>query len=158
MKERFQSLLSQIRSEGEEQPLIQLAERVCQLLYRQVEGYDWVGVYMLEDDQLHLRAWAGDAATEHTVIDLGEGICGLAAREKRTVNVPDVGEDDRYLACFTSTRSELVVPIMKDDEVYGEIDIDSDKADNFDREDEAFVNSIADVLADKAETEAAKSR
>ncbi|MEK6851595.1 MAG: GAF domain-containing protein, partial [Candidatus Thermoplasmatota archaeon] len=88
--------------------------------------YSWVGVYLLEGETLALAVWKGAHATEHARIPLGQGICGLAARTRETVVVPDVSKDPRYLACFPSTRSEIVVPILADDRLYGEIDIDSD--------------------------------
>ena len=69
----------------------------------------------------------GPAATEHARIPIGQGICGAAAASGRTEIVDDVNADDRYLACFPSTRSEIVVPIAYEGRVVGEIDIDSDR-------------------------------
>ena len=73
-----------------------------------------------------LGPWRGPQATEHTRIPIGQGICGAAAATGRTEVVDDVNADDRYLACFVSTRSEIVVPITYGERVVGEIDIDSD--------------------------------
>lgn len=109
--------------------------------------YSWVGLYLLEDNTLRLAAWKGERATEHTSIPVGEGICGLAARTKETVVVPDVSKDDRYLACFPSTKSEIVVPIQADGRVLGEIDIDSDALDAFTPKDRQFLEVTADDLA-----------
>lgn len=109
--------------------------------------YSWVGIYLLEGDLLTLAAWKGERATEHTSIPVGQGICGLAARTKETVVVPDVSKDDRYLACFPNTRSEIVVPIVSDGRVLGEIDIDSDQLDAFQAQDERFLSVVADDLA-----------
>jgi len=124
-----------------------LAQQVCTLLRDEFDHYSWVGIYMVEGDELVLLTYAGEQDTQHKRIPVGEGICGLAAAERRTVNVPDVNDDPRYLACFLSTRSELVVPIMTTDEVFGEIDIDSDKKDAFDRRDEDFLEALSDRLA-----------
>lgn len=109
--------------------------------------FDWVGIYWVEDEELVLRAWKGPEATEHVRIPVGQGICGLAARTGETVNVPDVNADDRYLACFPSTRSELVVPVVDaNDTVIGEIDIDSDEEGEFTADQVALVEDVADWL------------
>jgi L-methionine (R)-S-oxide reductase len=98
--------------------------------------YSWVGIYWVEGDDLVLGPWRGPAATQHTRIPIGEGICGAAAASGHTQVVDDVSSDDRYLACFPSTRSEIVVPIRgRDGKVIGEIDIDSDQPAAFSDED-----------------------
>lgn len=124
-------------------------EAVCADLRRLVPHYNWVGVYMVEADTLVLRAWNGPAATQHVRIPIGQGICGLAAREERTVVVDDVNKDPRYLACFLQTRAEIVVPIMKGPRCVGEIDIDSDKVAAFDELDRQFLEWTAARLAEK---------
>ncbi len=115
-------------------------------LRNKVDKYNWVGIYMVEGDDLVLRAWDGPEATEHVRIKIGEGICGLAAKEQFTVVVPDVSKDSRYIACFPNTKSEIVVPIFNNGKVIGEIDIDSDLIDPFDKKDEHFLESIANFL------------
>jgi len=109
--------------------------------------YSWVGIYLLEGEVLRLAAWKGEHATEHAEIPLGQGICGLAARTKEIVVVPDVSKDDRYLECFPTTKSEVVVPIVADGRVFGEIDIDSDGLDAFGPKDTQFLKVVADDLA-----------
>jgi GAF domain-containing protein len=90
---------------------------------------------MVDGDELELAAWAGQEETEHVRIPIGEGICGAAAASGETEIVPDVREDERFIACFPSTRSEIVVPIFRAGEVVGEIDVDSDELDAFDERD-----------------------
>ena len=109
--------------------------------------YSWVGIYLLEGDTLRLAAWKGDQATEHTAISVGQGICGFVARTRETVVVPDVSKDERYLACFPSTKSEIVVPVQADGRVFGEIDIDSNTIDAFAPQDRQFLEVVADDLA-----------
>lgn len=109
--------------------------------------YSWAGIYLLEGDTLRLAAWKGDQETEHAAIPVGQGICGLAALKGETVVVPDVSKDDRYIACFPTTRSEIVVPIVADGRVLGEIDIDSDALDAFTPEDRQFLEVVAHDLA-----------
>jgi GAF domain-containing protein len=104
-------------------------------------------VYLVEGDELVLRAWSGPHATQHVRIPIGQGICGLAARTKETVVVGDVSKDPRYLECFPETRSEIVVPILRDGVAIGDIDIDSDALDPFTPEDRGFLEELADGLA-----------
>lgn len=111
-----------------------------------LSSYSWVGVYWLEDDELVLGPWAGPQATEHTRIKVGEGICGAAAASGRTEVVADVDEDDRYLACFPDTRSEIVVPIKDGDRVVGEIDADGTEIAAFDQSDANVLEQIAAEL------------
>ena len=85
----------------------------------------------------------------HTTIPLGRGICGAAATERATIIVDDVNSDPRYLACSIDTRSEIVVPIMRDDQVLGEIDIDSDIRAAFGPEDPTCSRRCAAILSEK---------
>ena len=111
------------------------------------DRYNWVGVYLVEGDKLVLRAYSGDAETEHVSIPIGQGICGAAAKQGETIVVPDVNKDPRYLMCFPSTRAEIVVPIKGRHSVLGEIDIDSDKLAAFSPADERFLEVAARLLA-----------
>jgi GAF domain-containing protein len=142
-------LLSALRREIAGLEFAQALQRTVTFLRKNVTRYSWVGVYMLEDDELVLRAWDGPQATQHVRIPIGQGICGLAAREGRTVIVGDVNADPRYLACFTSTRSEIVVPIFKDSRVIGEIDIDSDMLYAFTEKDREFLEQVAALLGER---------
>ena len=119
----------------------------CKELRRVFPHYTWIGVYRVDGGDLVLAGWAGPAATQHTRIPLGNGVCGLAARTGVTVNVPDVHKDPRYLECFVSTNSEIVVPIARDGAVSGEIDVDSDRLDAFDPRDAALLEALAAELA-----------
>ncbi|HEU4338516.1 MAG TPA: GAF domain-containing protein [Planctomycetota bacterium] len=133
-------------------PFDRAAHEACRLLRSEVPHFNWVGVYMIEGgDTLVLKAWDGPAATEHVRIPIGQGICGLAAREARTVVVDDVNKDPRYLACFLQTRSEIVVPIFAGGSVVGEIDIDSDRPSAFTKADQDLLEGIAEELG-KAHT------
>lgn len=130
---------------GTKKPLI--LQSVVDFLYENFDHYSWVGIYLVEDNVLVLGPWKGEHATEHTRISIGKGICGSAAMSGKTEIVSDVSKDERYLACFVSTRSEIVVPIRKNNEVVGEIDIDSDIPDAFDSRDAVFLEKVADMLS-----------
>jgi L-methionine (R)-S-oxide reductase len=117
-------------------------------LQNELPGYSWVGIYLLDGNELVLGPFVGKPSP-HTRIPLGRGICGAAAVEKQTIIVDDVTTDKRYLACSAETRSEIVVPIMRGDEVVGEIDVDSDRAAAFAAKDRALLESVAGLLADR---------
>lgn len=120
---------------------------VVALLHDRCDHYSWVGIYLVEDGELVLGPWQGPQATEHVRIPVGQGICGAAAASGRTEVVDDVNADPRYLACFPSTRSEIVVPIAYDGRVVGEIDIDSDLPAAFDEADRAFLERVAVLVS-----------
>ncbi len=126
-------------------------EQTVEILKREMPLYTWVGIYLVEGDELVLGPFLGKPSP-HTRIPLGRGICGAAAREKQTVMVDDVNADPRYLACSLETRSEIVVPIMSGDRVLGEIDIDSDRLAAFTADDRALLEAIASHLATKLRT------
>ena len=114
----------------------------------QLPGYDWCGVYRLEGDSLVLDEYVG-AETDHTVIPVGRGVCGTAIAERANQVVPDVREIDNYLACSTTTRSEIVVLIERKGELLGQIDIDSHTVNQFDESDEAMLTEVASILANR---------
>jgi len=118
------------------------------LLKDAIPHYSWVGIYVLEGNELVLGPYLGKPSP-HTRIPLGRGICGAAASEKATIVVDDVNADPRYLACSIETRSEIVVPIMLDGQVFGEIDIDSDQPAAFGAADRALLEPVAAMLADR---------
>ena len=126
-------------------------ERVVAVLKQQIPGYTWVGIYVLEGDELVLGPFLGKPSP-HTRIPLGRGICGAAATERRTIIVDDVNDDPRYLACSLETASEIVVPIMDGNRVLGEIDIDSDRPANFGADDRTLLEAVARLLAQKLAT------
>ncbi len=122
-----------------------MAETVA-LLQRERPRYNWVGVYLLEGNELVLGPFVGKP-TPHTRIPLDRGICGAAASTRRTIIVDDVNADPRYLACSLETRSEIVVPILRNGKVLGEIDIDSDTPAAFTEEDRKLLEGVAEFLA-----------
>jgi L-methionine (R)-S-oxide reductase len=122
-------------------------QRVVDHLHDTVDHYSWLGIYVVDGDDLVLGPWRGPEATEHVRIPVGQGICGAAAATGETEIVDDVDSDARYLACFASTRSEIVVPIHHDGSVIGEIDIDSDEPGAFDETDRAFLERLATLIA-----------
>lgn len=111
-------------------------------------GYDWSGVYRLEGDTLVLDAYVG-AATDHTSIPVGRGVCGTAVAEDRNQVIEDVRNLDNYLSCSAFTRSEIVVLIRDENEILGQIDIDGHTVGQFDTSDEAMLERVAKTLASR---------
>ena len=136
--------MNELLPEIEAAPDLQTA---VDLLHDRVEHYSWVGVYLVEGDDLVLGPWKGPEATEHVRIPVGQGVCGAAAASGQTEIVDDVNADPRYLACFPSTRSEIVVPISREGRVIGEIDIDSDQPAAFGDADREFLERVAGLMA-----------
>ena len=121
-------------------------EGVVRTLKDRLPSYDWVGIYLLHSNELVLGPFAGKPSP-HTRIPLGRGICGAAAAEKTTIVVDDVNADDRYLACSLETQSEIVVPILLDGTVLGEIDVDSNRPAAFGEADRRLLEAAAALLA-----------
>jgi L-methionine (R)-S-oxide reductase len=121
-------------------------EEAVQLLAAEIPIYTWVGIYLLEGDELVLGPFVGKPSP-HIRIPLGRGICGAAATAKETIVVDDVNADSRYLACSLETKSEIVVPILLRGDVLGEIDIDSDKPAAFGTADRSLLERVATLLA-----------
>jgi GAF domain-containing protein len=134
--------IEQIAERGED-----VLQRVVDVLHDDFERYSWVGIYLVEGDDLVLGPWRGPQATDHVRIPVGQGVCGAAAASGETEIVDDVNADRRYLACFPSTRSEIVVPIAYEGRVIGEIDIDSDRPAAFGEDDRALLERVASIVA-----------
>lgn len=122
---------------------------ICKLLKENVPYYDWVGFYLVDKkrkEELVLGPFEG-TQTEHTRIPFGRGICGQAAKLKETFIVQDVSKEENYLACSPEVRSEIVIPIFKDGEIVGELDIDSHQLSPFTSEDKNFLEEICKMLS-----------
>lgn len=124
----------------------EILRQIVKLLKERFPKYTWVGIYLLEGDELVLHNFIG-RPSPHTRIPVGQGICGAAVQEKQSIIVDDVNADPRYLACSVETRSEIVVPIMSGDKIFGEIDIDSDLEGIFHEGDREILEKCAAVLA-----------
>ena len=148
----YDDVLSSVRMAIEHAPSYTDAMvQAVNVLKEQMPDYSWVGIYLLDGQELVLGPFRGKPSP-HTRIPLNQGICGAAASTRETIIVDDVDADPRYLACSLETRSEIVVPIMRGDEVLGEIDIDSDKKAAFGPADRELLEAVANVLARKFAT------
>jgi len=146
-RERAKELLGEVELIiARNQPPAALRKSIVQLLNLE-PTYTWVGLYMLKGAELRLDAWAGPAPTTHTSIPVGKGICGSAAKSGRTEIVSDVSKDPRYLQCFASTKSEIVVPILHEGKVVAEIDVDADAVNAHSSVDREFLEALAIKVA-----------
>lgn len=107
-------------------------------------GFFWVGFYLKKEGQLVLGPFQGPLAC--TRIDFDKGVCGHAYSTKETVIVPDVEDFPGHIACSSATRSEIVLPIFKDGEIFGVLDVDSDKLDDFSEIDNKELKKIVSII------------
>ena len=124
-------------------PLITNLSNASALL-NEMDNINWCGFYLMGEDGLYLGPFQGDVAC--TTILLDRGVCGYAARNKKTVVVPNVNEFPGHIACSSLSKSEIVVPIIKNDIVKAVIDIDSPIFDRFNEEDAQYLEEFAKVL------------
>lgn len=125
-------------------------QAVCELLRSAVMSYDWVGFYLVDPktrNDLILGPYAGEP-TDHTRIKFGQGICGQAAEKLDTFVIDDVNAEDNYLSCSIHVRSEIVLPIMVENILIGELDIDSHTVTAFTSKDEAFLKEVCLKVSD----------
>ena len=114
------------------------------------DRFNWVGVYLLKEaeQELWLHNYMGPG-TDHAKIPVGTGVCGRAVAERTNLNIADVSVEENFLMCSPDTQSELVVLIRAGEDIFGQIDIDSDDQAAFTEEDEMALISIADKLAEQ---------
>jgi len=118
------------------------------------DRFNWVGVYLLNEaeQELWLHNYMGPG-TDHAKIPVGTGVCGRAVAGRTNLNIADVSAEENYLVCSPDTRSELVILIRAGEEIFGQIDVDSDDEAAFTEEDEMALISIADKLAEQLAAE-----
>ena len=146
----FEQLLPKIQLllQQEQYSRTEKLQQLCELLRQEISYYNWVGFYFAnhENRTLHLGTYAG-AATDHTVIPFGKGICGQVAESNQNFVVPDVQAQDNYIACSFTVKSEIVVPLFVQGKNIGQIDIDSNVLDPFTAADERFLEWVNEEVA-----------
>lgn len=125
--------------------LIGALANVTALLKETFCYYFWVGFYIVNGNQLELGPFQGPVACYS--IKKGRGVCGTAWEKKHTVIVPDVEQFPGHIACSSKSRSEIAVPVMKDDNVVAVIDVDSTMTNSFDEADKAGLEKIAEIVS-----------
>lgn len=145
-KERYETLLPQMASLIYSEPDLIAAMANMAAAITQTFHFFWVGFYRVIEDKLVLGPFQGPIAC--TRIAYGKGVCGSAWKEQRTLVVPDVDAFPGHIACSSASRSEIVVPIMKEGRVIGVLDIDSDQLNSFDKVDQYYLEQIVGLLTD----------
>lgn len=143
-QEKYELLLPQIKGliYGEEDKVANLANIASALRYGL--GFFWVGFYMVKGEQLVLGPFQGPIAC--TRINKGKGVCGAAWAEAKTLIVPDVEAFPGHIACSSASKSEIVLPIIKDGKVIGVLDVDSDQLNDFDEVDQKYLEQVVNLL------------
>lgn len=143
-QEQYEALLPQIQGlmEGEPDLVANLANLVAAL--KEQFGWLWVGFYLVKEDELVLGPFQGPVAC--TRIRKGKGVCGSSWAEGRTLIVPDVEQFPGHIACSSQSRSEIVVPVIRNGEVVAVLDVDSKEYDQFDETDQAFLEQAVSMI------------
>lgn len=140
-EDNYQLVIKQMEHLVEDEPnrIANLANTAA-LLHQFLEGINWVGFYLLDGDELVLGPFQGLPACVR--IPMGKGVCGTAAQRKETIRVADVQQFPGHIACDSASRSEIVVPVIKDGELLGVLDIDSPGEDRFDQVDQQWLEQL----------------
>ena len=146
-QETYKTLLAQVRAiiKDENDPIANMANVAA--LIQEAFHFWWTGFYRVIGEQLVLGPFQGPVAC--TRIGFGKGVCGTSWKECKTIVVEDVEQFPGHIACSSASRSEIVVPLIKGDEVIGVLDIDSEKLATFDATDQLWLEQIAEVVAAK---------
>jgi L-methionine (R)-S-oxide reductase len=143
--ERYAELLAQARALlSGERDLTANAANLASLLFHALPDLNWAGFYWLKGDELVLGPFQGKPACVR--IALGRGVCGTAARERRAIVVPDVERFPGHIACDSASRSELVVPVIDEDRLFGVLDLDSPSPGRFDAADAEGLQAIVQAF------------
>jgi GAF domain-containing protein len=143
-QEQYQSLLPQIKGllDGETDGVANLANTVAAL--KEQFGWFWTGFYIVKNNELVLGPFQGPVAC--TRIRKGKGVCGSSWAEAKTLIVPDVEKFPGHIACSSVSKSEIVVPVIRNGEVIAVLDVDSDQLDQFDATDQYYLEQIVDLI------------
>jgi GAF domain-containing protein len=143
-EEQYRSLIPQIKAliEGEQDLIANLANVSAAL--KEQFGWLWVGFYLVKNEELVLGPFQGPIAC--TRIKKGRGVCGTAWQQEKTIIVPDVEKFPGHIACSNLSRSEIVIPMIVNDEVVGVLDVDSTELNEFDATDQQFLEQITSAI------------
>src|SRR6187455_2984186 len=139
--EKYEQLLPLLESltTGEADQIANLSNTMA--AFKEVFNFFWVGAYFVKEGQLVLGPFQGPVAC--TRIAFNRGVCGASYTQKATMLVPDVEAFPGHIACSSASRSEIVVPVFKNNEVVMVLDVDSDKLNDFDETDKAYLEKLA---------------
>jgi L-methionine (R)-S-oxide reductase len=142
--EQYQTLIPQIKAliDGEPDLIANLANSTAAL--KEQFGWFWIGFYLVKKDELVLGPFQGPVAC--TRIRKGRGVCGSSWAQEKTLIVPDVEKFPGHIACSSLSKSEIVVPVIRNGEVIGVLDVDSSTLDQFDETDKKYLEEIVEMI------------
>lgn len=144
-EERYVQLLPQVKAlMADESDLIANMANVCGALKFSMEGFFWVGFYFVKGGELVLGPYQGPVAC--TRIQIPNGVCGKAAESMEAIIVPDVEKFPGHIACSSLSKSEIVIPIIRNGKVLAVLDVDSDRLNMFDKTDEKYLSEICAMI------------
>lgn len=146
-EEQYRTLLPQLKALVAAEPDITANLANIAAALKQTFDFFWVGFYLVKEDVLVLAPFQGPLAC--TRIRRGKGVCGTAWQEARTMLVPDVDLFPGHIACSSASKSEIVVPIIKEGEVVGVLDVDSDSLNSFDNTDALYLGMLCEEIIGK---------
>jgi L-methionine (R)-S-oxide reductase len=143
-QQQYETLLPQVKAliEGEPDLVANLANITAAL--KQQFDFFWIGFYLVKNEELVLGPFQGPIAC--TRIRKGRGVCGTAWLQQKTIIVPDVEKFPGHIACSSLSKSEIVVPVWKNGEILGVLDIDSDSLESFDETDASYLEKLVDLI------------
>jgi L-methionine (R)-S-oxide reductase len=143
-EQRYKTLLPQLDAiTKDETDVIANLSNIAAAL-KQTMNFFWVGFYLVKSDQMVLGPFQGPIAC--TRINFGKGVCGTSWKKKETILVPDVEQFPGHIACSSVSKSEIVLPAFKHNEVYLVLDVDSDRLDDFDKTDQKYLENIMRLI------------
>ena len=140
-EEKYKTLISQLKALVEDEPDVVANCANIAAALRQTFNFFWVGFYFVKNDELVLGPFQGDIAC--TRIQFNKGVCGTSWANKEILIVDNVDEFPGHIACSSASKSEIVIPIIKDDKVIGVFDVDSDKLADFNEMDKIYLQQVA---------------
>lgn len=148
-KEFYIALNNQLKALiGDEKDIIANMSNFTSLLYHSLKKINWLGFYIFKSGELVLGPFQGKPACIR--IAIGQGVCGTAAKKKEILIVNNVHEFEGHIACDTASKSEIVIPILKDKQIFGVLDIDSPEFDRFDEDDKIGLEQLVKSIIGKS--------
>ena len=144
-KDKYEAIIPQLKGllEGESDQIANLANIAAAL--KEQFGWWWIGFYLVKNEELVLGPFQGPVAC--TRIRKGRGVCGTSWEKAKTLIVPDVEKFPGHIACSSASKSEIVVPLIKNGEVWGVLDADSEFLDHYDETDKQYLEQIVQLIS-----------
>lgn len=143
--EQYKLLIKQVKSLlGKEEDLMSNLSNFTAALNQSFEKISWIGFYIFDGEKLYLGPFQGKVAC--TRIAIGSGVCGTSAKQLETIIVPDVDKFPGHIACDVDSKSEIVIPIKKEDKLWGVLDIDSTSLNSFNETDKLYLEELVKFL------------